>query len=112
MDVAKMTKRVQPIKPDGYDDELSGDWNDVPEWAIRRINFLEHTIEFNDRGRCPNMDETCPVTNGHPEGDMSCQSIKHCYPYLCDGSCGKCNEIWVTDKERKQIIEDRLNGKC
>jgi hypothetical protein len=34
-------KKVTPIKPDGYADHLSGNWNNVPDWVIARINFLE-----------------------------------------------------------------------
>lgn len=87
---------------DSYCDELSGDWSTVPEWAIRRINFLEDVMEFNDKSRCPLMEKTCPDV---PE--FSCHIVKHCYPYLCNGSCGH-NEIWVSDKDKEKLDAGRL----
>jgi hypothetical protein len=93
-------EKVQPKYPDGYADHLSGDWNDVPDWAIRRINFLEEVMRFWDDARCPLMNETCPDV---PE--MSCHAVKHCYPYLCKGSCGH-NEIWVSDNDKKKLLEN------
>ena len=99
-----VSEKVKPIKPDGYADHLSGDWADVPEWAINRINFLEEQIDFNDRARCPMSDELCPDVT-----DMSCRAVKHCYPYLCKGSCGH-NEIWVSDED-KQLIKERKKEK-
>jgi hypothetical protein len=91
--------RPDPIKPDGYADHLSGNWDEVPAWAIRRINFLEEQLERNDEQRCPLMEKDCPHV---PE--MSCQAVKHCYPYLCTGECGH-NEIWVSDKEKKVLMD-------
>jgi hypothetical protein len=91
---------IKPVKPDGYCDELSGSWEDVPEWAIRRINFLEEVREFNDKARCPLMHDTCPNVP-----DMSCHSVKHCYPYLCNGACGH-NEIWVSER----LSTDQINA--
>ena len=95
-----MTERSKPIKPEGYADHLSGNWDDVPEWAICRINFLEESIEFNDRSRCPEGYNTCP-----DDGEMSCHIIKHCYPYICKGACGH-NEIWVSDKDKQLINQE------
>lgn len=89
--------KEKPIKPDGYADELSGDWSNVPDWAIRRINFLEETMKFYDKSRCPKMHDDCPDV---PE--MSCHSVKHCYPYLCRGACGH-NEIWVSDRDKEKL---------
>ena len=92
-----MTKKVTPIVPDGYADHLSGDWNDVPYWAISRINFLEEQLKRNDEQRCPLMHKDCPHIPEH-----SCHVVKKCYPYLCDGSCG-ANEIWVSDNQKKLL---------
>lgn len=94
-------KNVKPIKPDGYASELSGNWDDVPEWAVRRINFLEETIEWNDKMRCPRMNEVCP------DYMFSCRTIKHCYPHLCNGVCGH-NEIWVSDEEKQHLERIRF----
>jgi hypothetical protein len=94
-----MFDKVKPLKPDGYADHLSGNWNDVPDWAILRINFLEELLVFYDKSRCPEGDNNCLTVR-----DMSCHSVKHCYPYLCDGSCGH-NEIWISDKE-KQLLKN------
>ena len=99
-----VVKMVEPTKPDGYCDELSGDWKDVPDWAIRRINFLEEVMEFYDKSRCPRMSEPCTTSRN---SDLSCHTIKHCYPYLCNGSCGH-NEIWVSDKDKKKLDAERL----
>jgi hypothetical protein len=95
----EMTK---PIDPGDYCDEMSGDWSEVPEWAIRRINFLEERSDGWERMRCPLMMETCPDVT-----DMSCFSVKHCYPYLCNGSCGKSNDMWVSDEELTMIRKYR-----
>lgn len=89
--------KIKPIQPDGYADHLSGNWDDVPEWAIRRINFLEEMIIRNDKQRCPLMEKNCPEVPEH-----SCNIVKHCYPYLCTGLCGH-NEIWVSDEDKKKI---------
>jgi hypothetical protein len=89
-----MPEKVKPIKPEGYTDHLSGNWDDVPEWAIARINFLEEQMVLNDKRRCYKYDGICPNV-----GDMSCHSVKHCYPYLCNGECGS-NEMWVTDNQK------------
>ena len=88
---------TKPLVPEGYADHLSGNWDEVPEWAIRRINFLEEQLKWNDEQRCPKMHETCPKIPEH-----SCHTVKHCYPYLCDGSCGH-NEIWVSDEEKEFV---------
>lgn len=96
-----MSEKVKPVNPDGYADHLSGNWDDVPEWAIRRINFLEEMLEFNDRSRCPEGYNNCPDVP-----DMSCHAVKHCYPYLCNGSCGH-DEIWVSNKDKQRIKEGR-----
>jgi hypothetical protein len=60
-----MPEKVKPIKPDGYADHLSGNWDDVPEWAINRINFLEETMEWYDKSRCPEWDNSCPNVPDH-----------------------------------------------
>jgi hypothetical protein len=99
---------TKPIKPDGYADHLSGDWKDVPEWAIKRINFLESMLEWNDKSRCPLLDEPCPDVGG----DLSCRTVKHCYHYLCDGGCGKTNEIWVSDENLKMIRSNEGREPC
>jgi len=96
-----MTEKVKPIMPDGYADHLSGNWDDVPYWAIARINFLEEQIKRNDEQRCPLMEKNCPNGPG-----FSCYAIKHCYPYICDGSCGH-HEIWASDDVKKMIKERR-----
>jgi hypothetical protein len=85
---------------DGWTERCSGDWAIVPEFAIRRINSLQDMLNFNDAARCPKGNQNCP-----DEPDMSCGIIKHCYPYLCKGSCGH-NEIWVSD-EAKNFLKDR-----
>lgn len=87
-------KKVKPAITEGYADHLSGNWDDVPDWAIARINFLEEQMKWNDEARCPLMEKDCPNV---PE--MSCHSVKHCYPYLCNGSCGH-NEMWVSDNQK------------
>lgn len=96
--------RPDPVKPDGYADHLSGNWDEVPAWAIRRINFLESQIEWNDNQRCPKKGEPCPDVS--PDPDMpegySCQCVKHCYPYLCNGGCGH-HEMWVSDEGKKLL---------
>lgn len=97
-----MTEKTKPTNPNGYAEKLSGDWNDVPEWAIKRINFLEGVIETREQLRCPRGANNCPDV---PE--MSCVSVKHCYPYLCNGSCGKMREIWVSDEELKILRKYR-----
>jgi hypothetical protein len=94
---ALLAEKTKPMHPDGYADHLSGNWNDVPEWAIERINFLEEVAQFNERSRCPKMHENCPA-----EPSLSCSSVKHCYSHICDGSCGH-NEIWVSDEEKAMI---------
>ncbi len=94
-----------PIDPGNYCEELSGDWNEVPAWAIRRINFLEETLAFNDRARCPKGHEDCPATVKSCDL-LSCQAVKHCYSHICDGSCGH-NEIWVSDDEKAIIMRYR-----
>jgi len=91
--------KTKPIKPDGYAKHLSGDWNDVPEWAIKRINFLEEMLDYNDKQRCPLMEKSCPAV-----GDLSCHTIKHCYPYLCNGVCGH-DEIYVSERMKTLILE-------
>jgi hypothetical protein len=90
----KPVKKVTPIVPEGYADHLSGNWDDVPDWAISRINFLEEQLKRNDEMRCPLMGKTCPK-----DGEHSCHTIKHCYPYICDGSCGH-NEVWISDNQK------------
>ena len=97
-----------PTNPDGYADYLSGNWAEVPDWAIRRINFLERVIETERRQRAPLYEETCPRFK-HPSEEMSCFSVKQCYPYLCDCSCGKCNEIWLSDKEITYLVSSYRN---
>jgi len=90
----KPVKKVIPLAPEGYAKHLSGNWDDVPDWAIARINFLEEQMKWNDEVRCPLMEKDCPNV---PE--MSCHSVKHCYSYLCNGSCGH-NEMWVSDNQK------------
>jgi hypothetical protein len=90
---------VKPVKPDRYADHLSGDWSTVPDWAVRRINFLEEVIAFNDKARCPLLEIACPDV---PE--LSCGAVKHCYSHLCHGACGH-NEIWVSDEEKALLYE-------
>jgi len=99
---ALLAEKTKPTCPDGYADHLSGDWVDVPEWAIERINFLEEVIKFNDKSRCARMDEDCPDCPG-----MSCRAVKRCYPYHCHGSCGY-NEIWVSDEGKKLLMGHNL----
>jgi hypothetical protein len=101
--------RPDPIKPEGYADHLSGNWDEVPAWTIRRINFLESQIEWNDNQRCPKGEESCPDVPPDPESPdgYSCRIVKHCYPYLCKGSCGH-NEIWVSNKAKKVLIDQEL----
>lgn len=94
-----MAEKLKPLFPEGYASELSGNWGDVPEWAIARINFLELTAIVREKQRCPRGDKDCPS-----EPTMSCSAIKHCYPHICDGSCGH-NEIWVSNEE-KQILKN------
>lgn len=89
--------KVKPLKPEGYTESLSGDWNEVPDWATRRINFLEEMLDLHDKQRCPKLDSNCTEVSG-----LSCRTVKHCYPYLCNGSCGH-NEIWITDKAKKVL---------
>jgi hypothetical protein len=96
--------KEKPTKPDGYCDELSGNWDDVPEWAIKRLNFLEEVLSFERKMRAPLMDEPC---KNHL--DISCLTVKNCYPYFCDGSCGH-NEIWVSDTEKKKIQDMKECG--
>jgi hypothetical protein len=98
---AFLSEKTKPIKPDGYADHLSGDWKDVPEWAIERINFLEEVFERFDNQVCPKMNNPCPDC---PE--ESCHTIKHCYPYLCNGGCGH-NEMYVSEKEKEILRELR-----
>jgi hypothetical protein len=93
-------EKTKPTKPDGYADHLSGNWDAVPDWAIQRINFLEEMIELRDKMRCPKMDELCTIVAEH-----SCRTVKHCYPYLCDGSCGH-NEIYVSDEDKIILRRD------
>ncbi len=100
------SEKVIPLNPDGYCDEMSGDWKDIPDWVIRRLNFLEEMIEINERHRCPLMHEICPVTKNDHE-PLSCEAIKHCYPYLCDGSCNKCNEFYLFNEEVEMIRKNR-----
>ena len=99
---------TEPIRPYGYSDHLSGDWRDVPEWAIKRINFLEEQLIWYDKQRCPLMEKPCPDVE-----ELSCRTVKHCYPYLCSGGCGH-NEIWVSDTNLKMIRtnEGREVNKC
>jgi hypothetical protein len=93
---------------DNYADALSGDWSEVPDWVIRRLNFLEEIAEFYDRSRCPLLDDICPRFKDDIEEDqLTCRTVKHCYSHLCDCSCGKCNEIWLSDKEIKEVNERR-----
>ena len=100
--------KPDPIDPGNYCDELTGDWKDVPAWAIRRINFLEDTSAFNERSRCPRGHDTCPDVGPDPDSPegYSCTCVKHCYPYLCKGGCGH-NEIWVSDAEKELIQKYR-----
>jgi hypothetical protein len=108
-------RRIPFIKPEpkdsgNYCDELSGNWDDVPAWAIRRINFLEETVESYEKSRCPKMYEDCPEQSAYdPDGRLSCSIIKHCYPYLCRGACGH-NEVWVSEDE-KAILASYRKGK-
>ena len=95
---ALLAEKTKPTDPNGYADHISGNWEDVPEWAIERINFLEECAKFNEKSRCPKTKEDCPA---HP--DLSCSAVKHCYPYLCNGSCGH-NEMWVDDDKEKAMI--------
>ena len=88
---------VKPTGQDNYCDELRGDWSQVPDWAIRRLNFLDEVLEFERRSRAPLMNEICPKYKGD-EQEMSCICVKLCLNHLCDGSCGKCNEVWVNDE--------------
>jgi hypothetical protein len=92
-----MTDKVIPIHPDGYADHLSGNWDDVPDWAIARINFLEQRWEWENKARCPQMNELCPDVP-----DMSCFAVKHCFHYLCKGTCGH-DEIYVTEDDKKLL---------
>ena len=94
--------RPDPIRPDEYAEHLSGNWDDVPAWAIRRINFLEEQMQRNDKRLCPEWENTCPDCQ-----EYSCHIVKHCYPYLCSGSCGH-NEIWVCDKGKKLLKDAGL----
>lgn len=91
---------IKPVKPDDYCDEMSGNWDDVPEWVIKRLNFLEEVLEFNDKMRCPLMENPCPN-----EPEFSCRTIKHCYSYICNGKCGH-NEIWVSDEDKKKLGDE------
>lgn len=93
--------RPTPSKPDGYAEHMSGCWDDVPAWATERINFLERTIDLLEQRLAPKMQSKCPDVPEH-----SCQIVKHCYPYLCNCSCGH-NEMWVSDEERTMIQEYR-----
>lgn len=88
---------TEPLHKDEYCEELTGDWSQVPEWAIKRLNFLEGVIEHERRSRAPLGNDTCPKFIGEDSG-ISCLSIKLCLPYLCDGSCGKTNEVWADDE--------------
>ena len=99
---ALLAEKTKLTNPDGYADHISGNQDDVPEWAIERINFLEEVRKFDDKSRCPHMHENCPKNP-----DISCHAIKHCYPYLCDGSCGH-NEIYVSDEGKKLLKEHDL----
>jgi len=100
-----MAENTKPTNPDGYADHLSGDWNDVPEWAIKRINFLEEVIETREQARCPRGANNCPDV---PE--MSCSAVKHCYPHLCDGTCGKSRDLALSDREFEMIRNYRGVG--
>lgn len=90
--------KVIPLKPEGYTERLSGNWNDVPEWAVLRINFLEEQLERLEKRLAPHRhDKDCPdIGSVDP---LTCSTVKHCYPYLCHGGCGH-NEIHVTDEEK------------
>lgn len=95
-------------KPDvknseGYCQEMCGEWADVPEWTVKRLNFLEEMVEFREHEMCPLGTEKCPATMDYPEGSASCSTVKHCFPYLCDCSCGKCNTMYLFDDEIKAI---------
>lgn len=93
---------VKPTNPDGYADHLSGNWGDVPDWAIARINFLEEQLKFKRERIAPLMYNDCPACPG-----FSCDAVKNCYSYLCDGRCGSTNEIFVNDEEKAQIYRAR-----
>lgn len=90
--------KVIPVKPEGYTERLSGNWNDVPEWTVRRINFLEEQLELLEKRLAPHRhDKNCPdIGDVDP---LDCSTVKHCYPYLCHGGCGH-DEIHVTDEEK------------
>lgn len=93
MDDSKQSP-VKPVRPDGYAEHLSGDWKDVPDWAIRRINFLERSQDMMEKRLAPRRHEGCPDVPEH-----TCSTVKHCFPYHCSGTCGH-NEIHVTDEEK------------
>lgn len=95
--------RPESIDDENYTESLTGDWNDVPAWAIRRINFHVICRRFDERSRCPRGKLPCTMDR---HSDLSCSTIKHCYPYLCDGSCGH-NEIWVNSEEKALIMKYR-----
>lgn len=95
--------RPIPIDDERFTESLCGDWNDVPTWMIRRMNFLIERERFYEQSRCPKGHEYCPRFNDPNDDPMTCFAVKHCYPYLCDGQCGH-NEIWVSDDEKK-ILE-------
>lgn len=99
-----MGARVKPIKPGDYAPEMSGNWGTVPNWAIRRINFLEECLAVTNKQRCPMGEEPCPAAQ--LEGPISCSAVKHCYSHICDGRCGH-NEIYVTDEEKLSLIQAR-----
>lgn len=92
-----MVEKTKPLVPEGYASHLSGNWNEVPNWAIARINFLEEQLKRNDEARCPLMEKICPA-----DSIFSCYSIKHCYPYICNGECGH-NEMWVSDNQKRLL---------
>lgn len=91
----------------GYCKELSGDCSVLPEWVIKRLNFLEEMLEFRENIMCPLGTEKCPDTADYPNGGISCYAVKHCFPYLCECGCGKCNTMYLVEDEIKMIREFR-----
>lgn len=95
---------VEIIKKGAYTAELEGDWTQIPEWAIKRMNYLENCLVDAEKRLSPLMDKPCPAD----PGKLSCSANKHCFPGMCDGSCGKTHEIWVTQAELEALIRERV----
>ena len=102
-----MINMVEIKNPDGYCREMCGDWSEVPEWVIKRLNFMEEMLEFRENIMCPLGTEKCPDTADYPEGGMSCYVVKHCFPHICECGCGKCNTMYLFDDEIKWVREHR-----